>query len=44
MVLADYCPWLVALKLKHDLDLEKMQKQHNLDMEAFQITNKKGGK
>ena len=32
-------------KLKHDLEMEKMQKQHSLDMEAFQITNgKKGGK
>ena len=32
-------------KLKHDLEMEKMQKQHSLDMEAFQITNgKKGAK
>ena len=32
-------------KLKHDLEMEKMQKQHTLDMEAYQITNgKKGGK
>ena len=32
-------------RLKHDLEMEKMQKQHSLDMEAFQITNgKKGAK
>ena len=32
---------LEEYKLKHDLEMEKMQKQHSLDMEAFQITNKK---
>ena len=32
---------LEEYKLKHDLELEKMQKQHSLDMEAFQITNGK---
>lgn len=33
------------LRIMHDLKLEEMEKQHVLDMEAFQITNgKKGGK
>jgi hypothetical protein len=27
--------------MKHDLEMEKMQKQHTLDMEAYQITNNK---
>tara|TARA_R100001443_G_scaffold54172_1_gene65622 strand:- start:2866 stop:3372 length:507 start_codon:yes stop_codon:yes gene_type:complete len=33
---------LEEYKLKHDLEMEKMQKQHTLDMEAFTVT--KGGK
>lgn len=32
---------LEEYKLKHDLEMEKMQKQHTLDMEAYQITNGK---
>jgi len=32
---------LEEYKLKHDLEMEKMQKQHSLDMEAYQITNNK---
>jgi Na+/melibiose symporter-like transporter len=32
---------LEEYKMKHDLEMEKMQKQHTLDMEAYQITNKK---
>jgi membrane protease YdiL (CAAX protease family) len=32
---------LEEYKLKHDLEMEKMQKQHSLDMEAYQITNGK---
>tara|TARA_R100000700_G_C3179519_1_gene156250 strand:+ start:5028 stop:5552 length:525 start_codon:yes stop_codon:yes gene_type:complete len=32
---------LEELKLKHDLDIEKMQKQHSLDMEAFKVTKGK---
>tara|TARA_B100001059_G_scaffold210199_1_gene223688 strand:+ start:2888 stop:3430 length:543 start_codon:yes stop_codon:yes gene_type:complete len=32
---------LEEFKMKHDLEMEKMQKQHTLDMEAYQITNKK---
>jgi len=32
---------LEEYKLKHDLEMEKMQKQHALDMEAYQITNNK---
>ena len=35
---------LEEYKLKHDLEMEKMQKQHSLDMEAFQIINKKAKK
>jgi len=35
---------LKEYKLKHDLEMEKMQKQHNLDMEAYKITNEKGDK
>tara|TARA_R100001082_G_C4365894_1_gene161931 strand:- start:2505 stop:2939 length:435 start_codon:yes stop_codon:yes gene_type:complete len=36
---------LEEYKMKHDLEMERMQKQHSLDMEAFQITNgKKGAK
>tara|TARA_R100000951_G_scaffold1961_1_gene3559 strand:+ start:4632 stop:5129 length:498 start_codon:yes stop_codon:yes gene_type:complete len=35
---------LEEYKLKHDLEMEKMQKQHSLDMEAYQITNKKADK
>ena len=35
---------LEEYKLKHDLEMEKMQKQHSLDMEAFTITNKKEAK
>jgi len=29
------------LKLKHDLEMERMQKQHSLDMEAYRVTNGK---
>jgi len=32
---------LEEFKMKHDLEMEKMQKQHTLDMEAYQITNGK---
>ena len=32
---------LEEFKMKHDLEMERMQKQHSLDMEAYQITNKK---
>ena len=32
---------LEEFKMKHDLEMERMQKQHALDMEAYQITNKK---
>jgi len=32
---------LKEYKLKHDLEMERMQKQHSLDMEAFQITTEK---
>ncbi len=35
---------LEELKLKHDLKLEEMTKQHTLDMEAYQITKKEGKK
>ena len=33
---------LEEYKLKHDLEMEKMQKQHSLDMEAFKVTKGKG--
>jgi len=33
---------LEEYKLKHDLEMEKMQNKHSLDMEAYQITNEKG--
>lgn len=32
---------LEEYKIKHDLEMERMQKQHALDMEAFQITSNK---